>query len=97
MQIFNDNELIIPEILINDFRNTSYPIRETGKDGEYQVKNIITKDHFDSLLAMKDEPITLSQIVLLNELYDLNLPIVYDDTMSKIYPENIKKYIKISN
>lgn len=97
MQIFNDNELIIPEILINDFRNTSYPIRETGKDGEYQVKNIITKDHFDSLLAMKDEPITLSQIVLLNELYDLNLPIVYDDTMSKIDPENIKKYIKISN
>ena len=86
MQIFNDNELIIPEILINDFRNTSYPIRETGKDGEYQVKNIITKDHFDSLLAMKDEPITLSQIVLLNELYDLNLPIVYDDTMSKIDP-----------
>ena len=42
MQTFNDNELIIPEILINDFRNTSYPIRETGKDGEYQVKNIIT-------------------------------------------------------
>ncbi len=97
MQIFNDNELIIPEILINDFRNTSYPIRETGKDGEYQVKNIITKDHFDSLLAMKDEPIALSQIVLLNELYDLNLPIVYDDTMSKIDSENIKKYIKLSN
>lgn len=97
MQTFNDNELIIPEILINDFRNTSYPIRETGKDGEYQVKNIITKDHFDSLLAIKDEPITLSQIVLLNELYDLNLPIVYDDTMSKIDSENIKKYIKLSN
>ncbi len=100
MQIFNENKLImpgLPKVIIDTFRNTSYPIRGTGKLGEYQVKNLITKEHFDSLLATKDNLIILAQLILLNEIYDLNLPIVYENTMSKIDTLNIKRYIKLSN
>lgn len=96
MQIFNSEDIIIPKNRLYDFRYTSYPIRETGTDGEYQVKDIITKDHFKCLLAKKSTPITLSQVILLNELFDLNLPIILESTMSKIDIDYIKKYIKLN-
>ena len=96
MQIFDDTKLILPQYLINDFRNTSYPIRGTGDSGEYQVKDIITKEHFNSLLARKYETISLAQLILLNEAYDLNLPIILEETMSKIDTDFVKKYIKIN-
>ncbi len=96
MQIFDDTKLILPQEIINDFRNTSYPIRGTGDSGEYQVKDIITKEHFDSLLARKYETISLAQLILLNEAYDLNLPIILEESMSKIDTNFVKKYIKIN-
>lgn len=96
MQIFDDTKLILPQEIINDFRYTSYPIRGTGDSGEYQVKDIITKEHFDSLLARKYETISLAQLILLNEAYDLNLPIILEESMSKIDTDFVKKYIKIN-
>ncbi len=96
MQIFDDTKLILPQEIINDFRYTSYPIRGTGNSGEYQVKDIITKEHFDSLLARKYESISLAQLILLNEAYDLNLPIILEESMSKIDTDFVKKYIKLN-
>ena len=95
MQIFNGEDIAIPNNLIGDFQYTSYPIRMTGTEGEYQVKNIISREHFDSLLATKGDVLGLAQVMLLNELYDLNLPIVLESTMSKIDTAYVKKYIKI--
>lgn len=95
MQIFNGEDIAIPNNLIGDFQYTSYPIRMTGTEGEYQVKNIISREHFDSLLATKGDILGLAQVMLLNELYDLNLPIVLESTMSKIDTAYVKKYIKI--
>mgnify|MGYP004564153757 CR=1 FL=1 len=96
MQIFSENDLILPSNVIANFTPTSYPIRKTGTLGEYQVKDIITKDHFNCLLAIENNTLTLAQIILLNEAYELNLPIVLESTMSEIDTTYVKKHIKLS-
>ena len=96
MEIFDAKKFILPESIKEDFKYTAYPIRNIVNDGEYQVKDVITKDHFDSLLATKNAPVALAQLILLNEIYDLNLPIILESTMSKIDTEYIKRYIKLN-
>ncbi len=86
-------KFILPESIKEEFKYTAYPIRNIVSDGEYQVKDVIIKDHFDSLLATKNAPVALAQLILLNEIYDLNLPIILESTMSKIDTEYIKRYI----
>lgn len=95
MQIFEASAEKLPQNMMRVFSDTSYPIRGIFNNDECQVRDIITKDHFDSLLALNDNNISLAQIILLNEIYDLNLPIVLEPTMSKIDTNYIKKYIKI--
>ncbi len=97
MQIFSDSSFRLPLNFLRCFRDTSYSVREMRTKGEYQVRDIITKDHFHSLLATKGDDLTLAQVILLNEVYGLNLPVILEETMSKIDTDYVKKYIKIKN
>ena len=95
MEILNDNDLITPQKIDLAFENTSYPIRIGLGEGEGQVLKQISLEHFNSFLAMKNEQIKLAQLILLNKIYNLNLPIILESTMSKIDTDIIKKHIKI--
>lgn len=95
MEILNDNDLITPQKINLAFENTSYPLRIGLGEGEGQVLKQISLEHFNSFLAMKNEQIKLAQLILLNKIYNLNLPIILESTMSKIDTDIIKKHIKI--
>lgn len=95
MEILNDNDLITSQKIALAFENTSYPLRIGLVEGESQVLKQISLEHFNSFLAMKNEQIKLAQLILLNKIYNLNLPIILESTMSKIDTDIIKKHIKI--
>lgn len=96
MSTFYEEDFILPIGIIDYFIDTSYPIRGSGShNGEHQVFNKITKEHFDSFLATRNNETTLAQLILLNEMYDFNLPIVFEETNSKIDTEFVKKHTKL--
>lgn len=72
----------------------TYPIRP-GVSGEYQVMNKITLDHARGLLALENDNLLLAQVLLLNEVYDLNLPLILEERRSVIDTQHLKKFISL--
>ena len=79
------------------FSDTSYPIRTSGIEGECHIFEKISRDHFKCLLTCSNDNIKLAQIIFLNEAYNLDLPIVLEETKSKIDTDFVKKHIKIKH
>ena len=95
MQTIASAKAILPTNLENEFKDTKYPIRITTRDGEHQVLDKISLEHAKFFLAFPKDSIQLAQLTLLNDIYNLNLPIILEPTKSKIDTGYIKKHIKI--
>lgn len=77
------------------FANSSYPYRLTIYDGEYHVFRSIPIEKVKALLAKPMDMEKIIQLLYLEDLYEMNIPLISMNNNQEIDKQYIKKYSKL--
>ena len=77
------------------FSNSSYPYRLTNFDGEYHVFRSIPIEKVKALLAKATDIEKIIQLFYLEDLYEMDIPLICMNNYQEIDKQYIKKYSKL--
>lgn len=77
------------------FASSSYPYRLTNFDGEYHVFRSIPIEKVKALLAKVTDIEKIIQLFYLEDLYEMDIPLICVNNLQEIDKQYIKKYSKL--
>ena len=77
------------------FASSSYPYRLTNFDGEYHVFRSIPIEKVKALLAKVTDIEKIIQLFYLEDLYEMDIPLICVNNHQEIDKQYIKKYSKL--